>query len=603
MRITIISDEISESLSDVVYFCKKNKLNYIELRTISGKNLLNFSINEIRKIKKILDKNNLKVSALASPLFKWFHNKNLSKKRQFDSFFFNPNLNNSDKKRYILKAIEIAKILETKYIRIFSNLLDNESKNKDFFKDALLWFALEEAKKKNLYLLLENEPACWVHKKKDIVRLTEKITHPNFGILLDIANLYQIGESIGDEEFKKLKKNIKYFHLKDFNEFSKYVILGSGKINYKRIFSDIKNYFLESTFLSIETHVAKEKIASSQKSIKFLKENVNKKRVRYALIGAGRISDRHFNAIKETGNAEARAVLDIVKSKTKTAASLYDLKSYISLEHLLKDKSIDVVTVCTPHDTHLELVKKIVKNNKIALCEKPLAIDSKSLNQALKVKNFNNKVFVVLQNNFNPAIRYLFSLTSQNKLGEIISFSLSLRWWRNNSYYNGWHGKKKRSGGTLFTQAIHSIGVLNKIVSLDIKKVQSIRKKINNKSDFEDIFLGVVELKNGVIGNIEVNLSSRFRDVESSLFITGAKGSIKIDGVALNRITHLSLDKDTNINNVSHVVDNVYGSGHKSLIKCLSAFLLLGKDPDSKLLVKPIELKKTISFIEDLYAS
>src|SRR3989338_2812693 len=124
-KIVIVNDEISDDIKKSIKFLKKNKINYIELRSIKGKNLLDHNIEEVKSLKKYLDNNNIIVAALASPLFKWFFctpENNL----EVDRFYFNPNLNTSAKKKYIRKAIEIANILGTKNIRIFSTINDQK---------------------------------------------------------------------------------------------------------------------------------------------------------------------------------------------------------------------------------------------------------------------------------------------------------------------------------------------------------------------------------------------------------------------------------------------------------------------------------------------
>ncbi|GIW64142.1 MAG: hypothetical protein KatS3mg092_0075 [Patescibacteria group bacterium] len=101
MIITINCDEISDDINEATDFFIKYKLSYIELRSINKKNLLDYSLDEIKEFKKQILKKRLKVVAIASPLFKWFYNKPISSIK-FDSFFFNPILS-INKKNNILK--------------------------------------------------------------------------------------------------------------------------------------------------------------------------------------------------------------------------------------------------------------------------------------------------------------------------------------------------------------------------------------------------------------------------------------------------------------------------------------------------------------------
>ena len=68
---------------------------------------------------------------------------------------------------------------------------------------------------------------------------------------------------------------------------------------------------------------------------------------------------------------------------------------------------------------------------------------------------------VVFQNRFNKSVRYLKSLIDKNKIGKIVTVSLSLLWCRYQNYYNDkWHGTWLNDGGVINQQAIHHIDVI-----------------------------------------------------------------------------------------------------------------------------------------------
>lgn len=71
LKITTINDEISDDLNEVIEFLKKCGIKYVELRTIQKKNLIDYSLSEVEKIRETLSKDGISVSAFASPLFKW----------------------------------------------------------------------------------------------------------------------------------------------------------------------------------------------------------------------------------------------------------------------------------------------------------------------------------------------------------------------------------------------------------------------------------------------------------------------------------------------------------------------------------------------------
>jgi sugar phosphate isomerase/epimerase len=436
MILTINCDEISDNIQKATDFFLINKLNYIELRSINKKNLLDYSQNEIKELKNQLTKKRLKIIAIASPLFKWFYNKPISSIK-FDNFFFNPVLSKNQKKEYIKKAFIIAELLETNFIRIFSNLSDGTIPPNIFWNDELLFYALEKAKHYKKYLLLENEPICIICKKKDVKKTFKKIDNAYFKLWMDVANFYQVGDSILEKDIQDMKEVIKYVHLKDFvRKPFKYVPLGEGEINYKRILTDIRNNIKERIILSIETHVNNNKIQATLKSLKKLRVYLSQNRIKYAIVGAGRISHKHASAINKNDNSELRGVFDINNLRKSKFANKYDAVPYKLFGDLLNDTNIDIVNICTPHNTHLKITKKIVLNNKKVLCEKPFVLSSKDLLNALRNRKIRDNVFIVFQNNFNTPVKLLYELVNSRKLGKINYFAINLRWWRDRKYYS-----------------------------------------------------------------------------------------------------------------------------------------------------------------------
>ncbi len=593
--ITTINDEISPCLEETIKFLKDKKINYLELRTIDNKNLINYSFEEIKKFSNTLKENNIKVSAFASPLFKWYpDNKKVSTKK-VDTFNFSPHLSIKKKKEYIEKAFEVAKILETNNIRIFSTLKNN-SNNYNFLQDPLLKFALNKAKEKNMALLLENEPPCYINKMKDIKLTTKKINSENFGIWLDIANFYKINEQVFFEDIKKIKDKIKYIHLKDFSAEQKYTTLGKGIINYKRIISDIRDVFKDKNiFLSIETHVSENPKEATEKSLKFLKKTLSEKRVKYAIIGCGLVFEKHGFAVSNNKKSELRTVFDINKKCSKNASKKFDCKNEKSFDSILKDEKIDVVNIRTPNDTHQKLVLKIIKSGKICLCEKPLCLTLKEGKKIIDSKFYKKNVFVNFQNKFNPAVSNLFKLIEEKKLGKIVFCSINIRWWRDGSYFNDWHGEKRKVGGMLYNQGAHAINIMNNICG-EIQNVKKTTKRLRKNSNVEDFYLAMIDFKSGALGKIEMTTYVKYRNCEASLLLIGEKGTIKLSGLSFNKIEYLSTKKDVHGELIKNLPKEKESS-HFKLIKALNDYILYGKK-DKRLSFAKEGLKTTETILK-----
>lgn len=593
LKITTINDEISDDLDEVIKFLKKCDIKYVELRTIKKKNLIDYSLSEVEKIRETLSKNGISVSAFASPLFKWYPcNIKGESQEKIDTFGFNPHLEEIAKREYITKAIEVARALGTQNIRLFSSLKSPSAKY-SFLSDPLFSFALTEARKAGVKFLLENEPPCYIHKMSDIKDIAHKFSQQKLGIWFDIANFYKIKEQVFRKDLEELKDSIGYFHLKDFDEDGKYIPLGEGVINYKRIVSDIRNVFKDADiFLSIETHVRSDPKEATEKSLQILKKLLSEKRVGYGIVGCGQVFDKHGSAVSKNEYSELRAVYDIDKNKAEAASQKFDCEVKSNFSDLLKDKTIDVINIRTPNDAHTSLVLETLKSGKYCLCEKPLCLSSKEGERILRSEYYKNNITVNFQNRFNPSVQQLLKYLESGALGRVIFCSVAVRWWRDDKYFEDWHGDIKHVGGMLFNQGAHALDLMLKICG-STKRIVKIKKSLRENTRVDDLFLALIEFKSGTLGKIEITTYTKSQSCGASLFVIGEKGSIHLGGPSFNKIEFLSLNNEQ-VKNIAETEDS-----HFRLVQALNEFLL--KNKRNKLLASAEDGVKVTKFIEELY--
>lgn len=603
--ISVNLDEISNQLDDAINFVIKNKIRFVEVRTIDDKNIINYDIKQIQKIADKLEKAKIKVSAIASPLFKWYLRPGKTK-GDFDNYGFNPYLNENQKKEYIKKIIVIARIFKTKNVRVFSNLKQKNVKLADFDNDSLFDYMLSMFFEAGIIPLLENEPACLISKTEDYLKVLKKYCKNGLRAWWDIANTYDMENYVCFNTISQIAPYVGYLHIKDkaLNSDKNYVPVGSGFINYKRIFSDLFPLINTKTFMSVETHVKTNKKEATQVSFDYLRKIYRSNRIAYAIVGAGRISSNHSKAIKINTNSEIRGVFDIDKNKADIFAKQNDVESYVSLNSMLSDPKIKVINICTPHNTHVAIAKAAILKNKIVLSEKPFAISSKTLLSYLKNVSADKNTYVIFQNLFNPPVRELLEAIDKNKLGRLRYFSINIRWSRDKNYFSDWHGKKLSSGGSLYNQAIHSIQLVDLIFHDQIKKISYLNKRHTKNSEVEDLGLITFKSKNGILGNIEMCLVNQGSDLECSLYLTGDRGSVKIGGNSFNKLIYRYYSKETMSPIVNSESDNeTYGNGHVQLIKTLSDKLLKQKNPGKKYLMTANKTLPVIKLIENIYTN
>ena len=329
-------------------------------------------------------------------------------------------------------------------------------------------------------------------------------------------------------------------------------------------------------------------------------------KTKFAIIGCGRIAQRHAEHINNLGVLVA--VCDNNEAKAKALADIYNVPYYTNIESLLQNKNLDfeVLSICTPNGLHAEHSIAALNNGKHVLCEKPMALKSSDCGDMIIAAEKNNKrLFAIKQNRFNPPVAEIKKLIDQNLLGKIFSVQLSCFWNRNNDYYqNSWKGTKELDGGTLFTQFSHFIDLLYWMIG-DIKSVEAFGKNFHHNDiiEFEDTGVAIVEFVNGAIGTINYTVNSYGKNMEGSLTIFGEKGTVKIGGQYLNELEYQNIENYKIENLPEGNKPNNYGtyfgsmSNHDLVYKNVIDVLQNG----ASISTNAFEGLKTIEIIEKIY--
>ena len=267
-------------------------------------------------------------------------------------------------------------------------------------------------------------------------------------------------------------------------------------------------------------------------------------KLKFALLGCGRIGERHAEQIQRVGILEA--VCDKVVSKASKVGQKYGSKIYTDFDELLRNENnLDVISVCTPNGLHAKHSIKSFRKGLHVLCEKPMAITVYDCGEMIKeAEKANKRLFVVKQNRYNPPVQAIKEALDDNRLGKIFSLQLNCFWNRNIDYYtqSDWKGRLDLDGGTLFTQFSHFIDLLYWMFG-DVKKVEAITRNFNHDKiiDFEDTGVVLIEFYNGIIGTLNYTVNSFLKNMEGSLTIFGELGTVKIGGQYLNELEYQNI--------------------------------------------------------------
>ena len=330
------------------------------------------------------------------------------------------------------------------------------------------------------------------------------------------------------------------------------------------------------------------------------------KTIRFAIIGCGRIAQRHAEHINKFGKLVA--VCDVIEQRAKDLASKYPCQHYSHIGELLaRCQDVDVVSVCTPNSLHATHSIQALDAGKHVVCEKPMAIKVEDCDRMITAARESGKnLFIVKQNRYNPPIVALKKVIDEGRLGRIVNVQLNCFWNRNNDYYlsSDWKGKLLADGGTLYTQFSHFIDLIYWLVG-DVGRVFSLTGNLlhQNIIEFEDTGVIALEFVNGALGTINYTVNSFKKNMEGSVTVFGEKGTVKVGGQYLNVLEYQAIEGYEIKNIPESRPANEYGfyqgsmSNHDKVYQNVID-VLQGK---AKIATTAQEGKKTVEIIEKIY--
>lgn len=149
--------------------------------------------------------------------------------------------------------------------------------------------------------------------------------------------------------------------------------------------------------------------------------------VSFAVLGAGRIGQVHANAIASVTGARLTAIADPIPDAAQRVADLHgcDIRD---IDTILASDDIDAVVICTPTDTHADLIEQAAKAGKAIFCEKPVDLDVARVQTCLQtVKATGATLMVGFQRRFDPDFRALRDMIDAGKIGEVEMVTLTSR--------------------------------------------------------------------------------------------------------------------------------------------------------------------------------
>jgi UDP-N-acetyl-2-amino-2-deoxyglucuronate dehydrogenase len=293
------------------------------------------------------------------------------------------------------------------------------------------------------------------------------------------------------------------------------------------------------------------------------------RRIRFALVGCGRIAEKHFEAFqKHQDRAELVAVCDTDREALRRATLMTGTPGFGSLGELLAGSNADAVVLSTPSGLHAEQTILCAQAGRHVVTEKPMATrwhDGKAMVAACDKASV--QLFVVKQNRQNPTIQLLKRAIDRKRFGRIYMVTVNVFWSRPQSYYDSakWRGTWEFDGGAFMNQASHYVDLLDWLIG-PVESVQAFTATLARHIEVEDTGVANLRWRSGALGSINVTMLTYAKNLEGSITVIGEKGTARVGGLAVNEIVHWEFadqdPDDEQVKNATYQTTSVYGHGH-----------------------------------------
>jgi UDP-N-acetyl-2-amino-2-deoxyglucuronate dehydrogenase len=297
---------------------------------------------------------------------------------------------------------------------------------------------------------------------------------------------------------------------------------------------------------------------------------ITDRKIRFALVGCGRISRNHFDSIlHHSAHAELVDVCDTAPAALEKAVIATGAAGHANLSDLLRTTTADCVILTTPSGIHPQQAIDVAGSGRHVLSEKPMATKwEDGLRMVRACEAAGVRLFVVKQNRKNATLQLLKQAVSQKRFGQIYMVTLNVFWQRPQvGYYDQakWRGTWELDGGAFMNQASHYVDLLEWLIG-PIDSLHAYTATLAREIEAEDTGVISVRWRNGALGSLNCTMLTFPKNLEGSITVLGEMGTVRVGGVAVNEIQEWQFadrrPEDEQIQTASYATTSVYGFGH-----------------------------------------
>lgn len=252
----------------------------------------------------------------------------------------------------------------------------------------------------------------------------------------------------------------------------------------------------------------------------------------FGIIGTGMIAHFHAKAIQAMPGGAVVACFNQNPEKARKFAEEYGCRACDTLEAMLGDPQVQIVTICTPSGAHREPALAAAAAGKHVVVEKPLEITLERCDDIIRAcEQAGVWLCTIFPSRFSPANLALKQAIDSGRFGRVTLGDTYVKWWRTQEYYDGggWRGTWALDGGGAFmNQAIHNVDLLAWLMG-DVAEVTGFTSTLaHERIEVEDVGVASLKFRSGAIGVMEAS-TAVWPGLLKRTEIHGSRGTVIVE--------------------------------------------------------------------------
>jgi UDP-N-acetyl-2-amino-2-deoxyglucuronate dehydrogenase len=252
----------------------------------------------------------------------------------------------------------------------------------------------------------------------------------------------------------------------------------------------------------------------------------------FGIVGAGMISRFHAKALADVRGAKLVACADTAPGRAQAFGLENACRGYVSLEEMLADPAVNVVTIATPSGAHMDPAVAAAKAGKHVLVEKPLEVTLKKCDRIIEAcDKAGVKLGTIFPSRFHESSKLMKQAVEGGRFGRLTLGDAYVKWYRTQQYYDSgaWRGTwALDGGGALMNQAIHTVDLLTWLMGPVVEVQANTATLAHERIEVEDVAVATLRFENGALGILEATTAA-FPGYLKRIELHGSAGSAVLE--------------------------------------------------------------------------